>query len=148
MEQIRKTYYKAYKDALNKELVQENFDWVCKLHKEIVVRLCALIPRRTDLHDTIAGSMDPVLFKQMLENKCYKPEDFVELIEYVYDWIGKLCAPARDEEVQATKDALYKAMQDGQTFGQLVPEFIFNVHEHLDAIEEDKRAFLKVYKKT
>ena len=48
--QIRDTYYKAYKDALEKELNEDKFEWVCKLHAEIVCRLCLLIPNRKDLH--------------------------------------------------------------------------------------------------
>ena len=145
--QIRDTYYKAYKNALEEQLVQKNYDWVCKLHREIVIRICSFIPKRSDLHDEIAENMDPVLFKQQLENDCYKGEDFHKMVHYVYDWIKKLCSPARDTEVQASMDLLYKDMQNGDTFGKLVPKFIFAVHEHLDQIEQDKKEFLnKVYK--
>lgn len=145
--QIRDTYYKAYKNALEEQLVQNNYDWVCKLHREIVIRICSLIPKRSDLHDQIAENMDPILFKQQLENNCYKGEDFHKMVHYVYGWIKKLCSPARDTEVQASMDLLYKDMQNGDTFGTLVPKFIFGVHEHLDQIEQDKKEFLnKVYK--
>jgi len=135
--QVRETSYKAYTDALELQLNEERFDWVCKLHNEIVIRICSMIPKRTDLHNRIAENMDPVLFRQMLENKCYKPENFVALINYVYEWIGKLCAPARDEEVARSKAALFKSMEEGATFGKLVPQFIFSVHEHLDTMDED-----------
>jgi hypothetical protein len=136
-QQVKDTYYKAYKDALEKDLNEDKFDWVCKLHSEIVIRLCKIVPRRTDIHDQIAENMDPVLFRQMLENKCYKPEDFVKLVNYVFLWIKKLCSPARDEEVDRSLQALYSSMQGGDTLGKLVPHFIFGVHEHLDHIEED-----------
>jgi hypothetical protein len=145
--QVRETYYKAYRGALEEQLVQKNYDWVCKLHRELVIRICAQIPKRADLHDTIAENMDPVLFKQQLENDCYKGDDFHKMVNYVYEWIKKLCSPARDTEVQASLDALYASMGNGDTFGKLVPAFIFGVHEHLDQIEQDKKEFLnKVYK--
>jgi hypothetical protein len=136
-QQVKDTYYKAYKDALEKDLNEDKFDWVCKLHSEIVIRLCKIVPRRADIHDQIAENMDPVLFRQMLENKCYKPEDFVKLVNYVFDWIKKLCAPARDDEVDRSLQALYTSMQGGATLGKLVPQFIFGVHQHLDHIQED-----------
>ena len=136
-QQVKDTYYKAYKDALEKDLNEDKFGWVCKLHSEIVIRLCKIVPRRTDIHDKIAENIDPVLFRQMLENKCYKPEDFVKLVNYVFDWIKKLCAPARDEEVDRSLKALYSSMQGGDTLGKLVPHFIFSVHQQLDHIEED-----------
>ena len=135
--QIRETYYKAYKDALKEQLNNDDFDWVIKLHAEIVHRICALIPSRHDLHDKIAESMDPVIFRQQLESKTYKPDDFVRLVNYVYDWIKKLTSPARDDKVARSQEALYKSMQDGATFGTLVPEFILSVHAHLDDIHED-----------
>ena len=150
--QIRQTYYKAYKDALEEQLNNNNFNWVCKLHDEIVIRICSMVPKRTDIHNRIAENMDPILFRQMLENNCYEPKNFVALIEYVYGWIGKLCAPARDEEVARSKKQLYTMMEQGATFGKLVPMFIFSVHEHLDAMDEDMnrqttKNFIKAIKK-
>lgn len=136
-QQVKDTYYKAYKDALEKDLNEDKFDWVCKLHSEIVIRLCKIVPRRSDIHDQIAENMDPVLFRQMLENKCYKPDDFVKLVNYVFDWIKKLCAPARDEEVDRSLQELYTSMKEGATLGKLVPQFIFGVHNQLDNIQGD-----------
>ena len=135
--QVRETYYKAYADALEKELNEDKFDWVCNLHREIVIRLCKIVPRRTDIHDKIAENMDPIIFRQMLENKCFKPEDFVKLVTYVFDWIKKLCSPARDREVEASLQKLFESMKKGSTLGLLVPQFIFAVHHQLDLIDED-----------
>ncbi len=135
--QIKDTFYQSYKDALEQELNEDKFDWVCKLHSEIVIRLCKIVPRRTDIHDQIAENMDPVLFRQMLENKCYKSEDFVKLINYVFDWIKKICSPARDVEVDRSLHELYESMKGGATLGKLVPQFIFSVHQHLDNVDED-----------
>jgi len=135
--QIRDTYYKAYRDALEQQLNEDQFDWVCKLHREIVIRLCQLIPKRKDLHDKIAENMDPVIFKQMLESKTYRPEDFVKLVQYVFGWIKKLCAPVRDAEIDASLNRLFGMMQNRATLGKLVPEFVFSVHKHLDQIDED-----------
>ena len=73
----------------------------------------------------------------MLENKCFKPEDFVKLVTYVFDWIKKLCSPARDKEVEASLQELFESMKKGSTLGLLVPQFIFAVHHQLDLIDED-----------
>jgi len=135
-EQIRTTYTKAFKDALEQDLNNEKFDWVCKLHREIVIRICSIIPRRTDLHDQIAENMDPILFRQMLDNKCFKGEDFVAMVDYVYGWLYRICAPVRDDEIKKTHEDLYIGLST-LTFGQLVPMFVVGVHDHLNKIVED-----------
>tara|TARA_B100000925_G_C21955157_1_gene450837 strand:+ start:424 stop:873 length:450 start_codon:yes stop_codon:yes gene_type:complete len=140
--QIQDTYTKAFKNALKEDLNNENFDWVCKLHREIVIRLCSIIPKRSDLHDEIAEKMDPIVFRQMLDNKCYKGEDFCAMVDYVYSWLLRLCAPVRDEEIQKTLKELYSDMTN-KTFGDLVPCFVVGVHRHLDNIVTDLEKFRK-----
>lgn len=140
--QIKDTYTKAFTDALKEDLNHDNFDWVCKLHREIVIRICSIIPKRSDLHDEIAEKMDPILFRQMLDNKCYKGEDFCMMVDYVYSWLLRLCAPVRDEEIQKTLEELYSGMSN-KTFGDLVPLFVVGVHKHLDNIVSDLEKFKK-----
>ena len=135
-EQIHNTYIKAFKTALEEDLNDEKFDWVCKLHREIVIRICSIIPRRNDLHDQIAEKMDPIVFRQMLDNNCFKGEDFVAMVDYVYGWLYRLCAPVRDDEIKKTHEELYNSLSS-VTFGQLVPMFVIGVHGHLDNIVKD-----------
>ena len=33
-EQLKESYDKAFKDALEKELNEDKFDWVCNLHRD------------------------------------------------------------------------------------------------------------------
>lgn len=136
-EQIKTTYYKAWTDLIEQELNDNKFDLVCKLHREIVIRICRCIPSRSDLHDQIAEKMDPVLFKQQLENKVYTGEDFLNMVQYVYTWIKNLSSPARDKDIENSLNELLQHMNDGGTFGKLVPEFILHVHRHLDDLETD-----------
>ena len=60
-EQLKESYDKAFKDALEKELNEDKFDWVCNLHREMVIRICSLIPNRPSIHDRIAENMDPII---------------------------------------------------------------------------------------
>ena len=133
------SYDKAFKDALEQELNNDKFDWVCNLHREMVIRLCGLIPNRSDIHNQIAENMDPVIFRQMLENKVFNFESLCNLINYVFSWIKKLCSPFRDSEIQSSIESVYKMAQDGGTLGKIVPHFIFEVHRHIDNIEKDMK---------
>jgi len=81
--------------------------------------------------------MDPVLFKQQLENKVYSGEDFLNMVQYVYTWIKNLSSPSRDKDIENSLNVLLKHMNEGVTFGKLVPEFILQVHRHLDDLETD-----------
>ena len=138
-EQLKENYDKAFKDALEQELNNDQFDWVCKLHREMVIRICSLIPNRPDIHNRIAEDMDPVIFRQMLENKAFNFESLGNLINYVFGWIKKLCSPFRDPEIQSSVEGIYKMAQEGGTIGKIVPHFIFEVHHHIDNIEKDMK---------
>ncbi len=140
--QIKETYYKAYRDLLETNLNDKNYEWIIKLHREIVIRLCKLVPRRTDVHDEIAEHLDPVLFRQQLESDTYKGEDLYKLVTYVYSWLKRLCAPSRDSEVAESLNEVLESMKT-DTFGKIVPNFILSVHHHIDLIEEDMEAFRK-----
>ena len=140
--QIKETYYKAYRDLLETNLNDKNYEWIIKLHREIVIRLCKLVPRRTDVHDEIAEHLDPVLFRQQLESYTYKGEDLYKLVTYVYSWLKRLCAPSRDREVAESLNGILESMKT-DTFGKIVPNFILSVHHHIDLIEEDMEAFRK-----
>lgn len=134
--EIKETYYRAYKDLLETHLNEKKYDWIIKLHAEIVTRLCKLVPRRTDIHDEIAEHLDPVLFRQQLESNTYKGEDLYKLITYVYSWLQRLCAPSRDDEIKESLNEVLDSMKT-ETFGKIVPNFILSVHHHIDWIEED-----------
>lgn len=135
--QIKSTYNKAWGDLIEAELNDNKFDLICKLHREIVIRICSCIPSRSDLHDKIAENMDPVLFRQQLEHKVYTGEDFLNMIQYVFTWIKNLSSPARDKDIEKSLNEILKQMNDGMTFGKLVPSFVLKVHGHLDDLEED-----------
>lgn len=136
-QQIKDTYYKVYADLLEEDLNNDNFEWVCKLHSEIIVRLCTIIPNRKDIHNQIIGQMDPVIFKQTLQHGCFKGDEFIEMVNCVFEWIKRLCSPARDKDVDASLSKIWDAMKDGATMGKLVPLFVFSVHAHIDTILED-----------
>jgi hypothetical protein len=135
--QIKDTYYKAWTDLIEKELNEDKFDYVCKLHSEIVVRICSAIPNRGDIHDIIAENMDPVLFKQQLENKAFTGPDFLNLVQYVYTWIKRLSSRGRDQSIEDSLNEIMKNVNEGKTMGQLVPIFLIKVHSHLDDLDQD-----------
>ena len=59
------------------------------------------------------------------------------MVQYVYTWIKNLSSPARDKDIENSLNELLKHMNDGVTFGKLVPEFVLKVHRHLDDLEID-----------
>ena len=147
--QIKEQFQKAFDDLLEQKLKEKDFEWVTRLYVEIRDRICALIPRRADVHAQIKEQMDEVIFRQMLDADAYKPEDLVNLIGYVFHWFAQLQSPARDTSTEEKKQALFALLSTpGTTLASFVPVFVKTTHAVLDEIEADKAAFREQMSKT
>ena len=148
---LRKQVEKAYKDSFREKLTseinagsEEGVIWLCVLHRELIIRVCSYLKRNTKVQDEIAEHCDPVIFKQLLQNKCYKLEDLSGLINYVYSWLQKLCAPIRDNHLKASlqdlNDRIVKCGEGGcqrPQFSELICDFIVRVHSDMDVLDGD-----------
>ena len=145
---FRKQVQKAYKDTFRENLIreieagsEEGVIWMCALHRELIIRVCSYLKRNTKVQDEIAEHCDPVIFKQLLENKCYKLQDLSVLINYIYSWLKRLCAPIRDKHLEASvKDLNDRIMECGKgkkQFSELICDFIVRVHSDMDLLDSD-----------
>jgi hypothetical protein len=146
--QLKQQFQKAFDELLEQKLKEKDYEWVTRLYVEIRDKICALIPRRADVHTQIKEQMDEVIFRQMLEADAYKPEDLVNLIGYVFHWFTQLQSPARDASTEKKKQALFALLSTpGTTLASFVPVFVKTTHAVLDEIEEDKAAFRETVQK-
>ena len=134
---LRKQVEKAYKDSFREKLTleieagsEEGVIWLCTLHRELIIRVCSYLKRNTKVKDEIAEHCDPVIFKQLLENKCYKLEDLSVLINYIYSCMQKLCAPIRDKHLEASvkdlNDRIVECADGKKKFSELICDFIIS----------------------
>lgn len=106
-EQIRVAMRRAMKDMIlsvaQKEegVTEDEADWLGSLLTELVRRLNALVPRRTDLHRELAAACDVQLLRQMLLHRAIDSSDGLALVAAVCTRLRLLCAPVQDLEVAA-----------------------------------------------
>jgi len=145
---LRKQVQKAYKDSFREKLTSEidagsveSVTWLCVLHRELIIRVCSYLKRNTKIQDEIAEHCDPVIFKQLLENKCYQLEDLSKLIHYVYSWLQQFCAPIRDKHLKASlsdlNDRVVECADGKKKFSELICDFIIRVHTDMDVLDSD-----------
>ena len=145
---LRKQVQTAYKDSFRVKLTSEidggsaeGVIWLCTLHRELIIRLCSYLKRNTKIQNEIAEHCDPIIFKQLIENKCYKLEDLSGLIHYVYSWLQKLCAPIRDKHLAGSLEDLngciVECVEGKKKFSALICDFIIKVHGDMDVLDGD-----------
>jgi|TARA_B110000037_G_C16976507_1_gene447265 hypothetical protein len=144
--QVRKTYKKAFFDLLEEKVGQDppDYEWLTRLYGEIRTKLITLLKQNSPLRKEIEESMDCEFFHQLLSNNVFSPENFYNLIRYVFEKCKQLGSPARDSETDAKLKEIVDFVDSGEaTFATLVPLFIKNANECLDAIYEDIRKLIK-----
>ena len=145
---LRKQVEKAYKDSFRENLIreinagsEEGVIWLCTLHRELIIRVCSYLKANTKIQNEIAEHCDPVIFKQLLENKCYKLEDLSGLINYVYSWLKRLCAPIRDNHLLSSlkdlNDRIVECGKGKKQLSELICDFIVRVHSDMDVLDGD-----------
>jgi len=106
--------------------------------EEIRDRLISFTPRRQDLVEQIKEAMDVELFDQMLRNNAYDGQQIYNLVQFVFDKIKSLEAPARNNSTNALLAELEAKMADSSTtFSSFVPMFLRHAHTKLDEIRSD-----------
>jgi len=148
MEQVKATYKKAFFDLLEQKVGENpDYEWLTRLYGEIRTKLITLLregPLRTEIEET----MDCDFFKQLISNNVFSPENFYATIRYVFAKCKQLGSPGRDGETDAKLKEIVDFVDSGEaTFATLVPLFIKNANECLDAIYEDSMAFKRSFKK-
>ena len=145
-EQVRETYNRAFFDLLEEKVGQDppDYEWLTRLYGEIRMKLITLLKHNSPLRKEIEESMDCEFFNQLISHNVFSPENFYNLIRYVFEKCKQLGSPARDAETDAKLKEIVDFVDSGEaTFAKLVPLFIKNANECLDIMYEDIRNLLK-----
>jgi hypothetical protein len=109
--------------------------------------LCALTPRRTDIHLKIHAALDVDLFEQMVMHKAFDQKDLTGLVVFVYDHLQGLCSPSRDAEVRLRREELEAILATPDvTFAKFAVSFLKGFHATIEDIEHDVAEFRKIMK--
>ena len=139
---MRKAFFDLIEKALSEE--QPDPEWITRLYAEMRDKLCALTPRRTDMHKEIHDALDVDLFEQMVRHKAFDPADLARLVAFVFGRLQGLCSPSRDAEVRHRREELEALVaQSDLTFASFAVTFLKSFHATIEDIEGDVAEFRK-----
>jgi hypothetical protein len=91
---MRKAFYDLIEKALSEE--QPDAEWISRLYAEMRDKLCALTPRRADMHQDIHEALDVNHFEHMVRHKAFDPADLSKLVAFAF---GAFVGAVNDELV-------------------------------------------------
>jgi hypothetical protein len=142
--QVTANMRKAFFDLIEQALAATppDHEWITRLYGEMRDRLCALTPRRSDLHREIHEVLDVDVFEQMVVKQAFDLAHLSKLVAFVFARLARLCAPVRDGEVAQRHEQLNALLsQQGTTFAQFAVVFLQHFHTTIDDLESDLQAF-------
>jgi len=140
---MRKAFFDLIEKALSEE--QPDPEWITRLYAEMRDKLCALTPRRIDMHQQIHEALNVDLFEEMVRHKAFDPAELLALVAFVFSRLQGLCSPSRDVEVKGRRGELEDIMaQPDVTFSKFAVAFLKAFHATIEDIENDLAEFKKL----
>lgn len=101
--QVKRIVHKAFWDNLEEEMLKDppNYAHTIKLLAELKETLLSLVLNHTNLKDQVNNVLDLDLISQQSEQGSVDIEGYAA---YIIDVMGKICMPARDEDIEKLKE--------------------------------------------
>ena len=106
--------------------------------QDIVGRISALIPSRSDMHDQLNTALDLALLKQMVENNAMTAKDLVSVLSTLVSFIARLQSPHASSEFIAWFNPLALHCHSQATIDAVLiylPKFFEVTSERLDQMQ-------------
>jgi|SRR3972149_8843546 len=117
MSNVEKTIKKAYWDLIFQELKENNYSTIISNISELKSMLINLIPNRKDLHKQFDEYIDIEFLKQKFEYKLFDSKEFINLFNYIMEWLIKLGSKADEDELRLFQELVIKLVeQEGYLF--------------------------------
>ena len=145
--QVQETMYSAFWDRILEDIFAGNYDSLCLIIEEVKIKIIALIPRRADLHTELNEYIDVPYLKQMFEKGVYEKDNFIQLFNYIFEWILKLCSKEDDEELELLHKECLTELDKVPNYIMYIPKAFGVINFYLDKIKEDALKFMELIKK-
>jgi hypothetical protein len=146
--QVELNMKRAFFDSIEQALSTSppDHEWITRLYAEMRDKLCALTPRRTDLHKRIHEALDVEHFEHMVRHQAFDPPDLCKLVSFVFGHVAALCAPFRDSEVKQRRMELEDMLvKENVTFANFAVVFLKHFHSTIDDLEKDLEEYRSQY---
>ena len=134
---VASTCERAFWDAFAAKLQAGDLTPLRAQLDEVVAKLKALTPHRTDLHATLDQAIDVDLVVQMAEHDALDAPTFDALADTLVDTLVSLQAPAATPATREWVAAWRAQCQSaGYTYSALLPPFFAALHRDIDAASD------------
>jgi hypothetical protein len=131
---VASTCERAFWDAFASKLQAGDLTPLRAQLDEVVAKLKALTPHRTDLHATLDRAIDVDLVVQMAEHDALDAPTFDALADTLVDTLVSLQAPAATPATRAWVSAWRAQCSSAEnTYATLLPPFFAALHRDIDA---------------
>ncbi|KAI7868769.1 T-complex protein 11-domain-containing protein [Spinellus fusiger] len=119
---IREVVTRAFFDKLQQEIEQGNTQFLLDIFKDLRERLLCLVPPGSTTYSSIENGIDLTILQQQMKNSVF---DINEYLQSIITVISTICAPVRDEAVEALR-ACHEPAQQIQRLLSLLDLMLFD----------------------
>ena len=134
-ERVRQQMARAFRDRLEAALAAgEEAEWLGALYAEMRDGLCALVPRRTDLHARFHEALDVGFLQQRLRHGAFDADAVRGIVTSAYGALAQLQAPDRDGATAEQRARILRAVEE-RGLAPAVAEFVVLFNEELQVTQ-------------
>ena len=138
---VRSQMRRAFFDRIGADIREGNFESTFELLEEAKSRICAAVPKRTDIHGVLDESIDIGYFKQMVKHNAFETSHIKSIMNTVIDQIKDLGSEHDEPFHEIFKTQVEVRFQRGEQLDIILPFFFSETMTRLDKLETDIEAF-------
>ena len=136
--QIKEQFHAAFYDVIRDSIVNNDFDHVVRLYKEIQDRLAKMLRKDGPSYNKLHEDFDVPFFEQRLRHNAFDGTSMASLVHTTFAWVHNLQMPIRDS---STREAKQRVLEVAGSMADIVPVYIKEVHGCIDIMEQDMKEF-------
>jgi hypothetical protein len=132
---------RAFYDKLGDDIRTGNFETTFDLIDEIKGRICAAVPRRTDIHLQLDESLDVPYFRQMVKHDAFEQSHIKSVMGVIIDKIKELGSERDEPFHEIFRTQVEVRFLRGETLDVILVFFFREALSRVDKLEHDIEAF-------
>ena len=140
-DRIRIQMRKAFFDRLGEDIRGGDFESTFELLEESKNRICAVVPKRTDIHAQLNESIDIAYFKQMVKHNAFETNHIKSIMEALINHIKSLGSEHDEPFHEIFRTQIEVRFQRGEQLDIILPFFFDETMLRLDKLEHDIESF-------
>lgn len=139
---IRDTMHLAFWNKLESEIKTKNYEMLLDVLDETRIKICQMIPKRTDLHQTLYEHIDIELLEQMLKHDAVDNSYIYNTIQFIIDQLKQLDSLEDEPYYEIWRLHVNKRLEDPECpLYMLLPIFLRETFFRIEKIDYNIKLF-------